>query len=232
MKICVFAYNFPHKKTQEGLYKLFQNNIDVSHVILADFQKLNIPSPKIRIGMKDMIYSHPKDICNRLGFKYSVISHNSEECKNFISSEKFDLGIILGSRILKKDIIDKFNIGILNMHPGLLPENRGLDNIKWGILNNIKQGVTTHLINEKIDLGMLIEKKEINVFTDDSLLDILLRIQNLELDMMISSVLKIKNNTFLSTPLIGGNYFKSMNENDEIEMSNKFDYYKKNYNGN
>ena len=43
---------------------------------------------------------------------------------------KYDLGIILGSRIIK-NIINKFKIGILNMHPGILPYNRGLDTHKW-----------------------------------------------------------------------------------------------------
>jgi phosphoribosylglycinamide formyltransferase-1 len=231
MKICVFAYNFPHKKTQEGLYKLFQNDVKISHVILSDFEKLNIPTPKFRVGLKNMLYDDPKEICNRLNLNYSVTPHNSDDCEKFLNNEKFDLGIILGSRILNKKIINKFKIGILNMHPGLLPENRGLDNIKWGIINNIKQGVTTHLINEKIDLGVLVEKKTIDVFTDDTLIDIFLRIQNMELNMMISSIEKIKNEFFIGDNLSGGNYFKSMDNNTEIEMINKFKNYKETYNG-
>ena len=53
--------------------------------------------------------------------------------------EKFDLGIIAGSRIIKKKVINEFKIGILNMHPGLLPLNRGLDTHKWAVFKNWPQ---------------------------------------------------------------------------------------------
>ena len=58
----------------------------------------------------------------------------SNKLVKILKKEKFDLGIIAGSRILKKKIIEEFKIGILNMHPGLLPLNRGLDTHKVSIL--------------------------------------------------------------------------------------------------
>ena len=67
------------------------------------------------------------------------------------------------------------------MHPGILPKNRGLDPHKWAILKNWPQGVTCHLINEKIDLGKLINKKIIKVFNDDTLVDINYRLDNTSL---------------------------------------------------
>jgi phosphoribosylglycinamide formyltransferase-1 len=153
-----------------------------------------------------------------------------DECDEILSELKPDLGIILGSRIIKKNIIDRFKIGILNLHPGILPDNRGLDNIKWAIYNNIKQGVTAHLIDSSIDRGYLIEKKSINVFEDDSLTDIFLRIQNTELELMISSIEKI-NKGFKFNELLGtGVYFKCMTEEEDEQMNNLFENYKKNYN--
>ena len=79
--------------------------------------------------------------------------HNSTETLKIIKKNKLDLGVILGARILKKEIINAFKIGIINMHPGILPENRGLDNIKWSVVKNLPIGVTSHFIDPRIDMG-------------------------------------------------------------------------------
>ena len=55
-----------------------------------------------------------------------------------------------------------------------------MDTIKWAIINRLPQGVTTHIIDDKIDRGFLIEKENIVLYEDDTLLDIQIRIQNLE----------------------------------------------------
>lgn len=229
MKICLFAYNFPHKKTQEGLYKLIQNNVEIISVILTDPVKLNFTPSKIRVGVKDILYEQPKEICKKFNIPYVILNHNSSECQEHLKKIKPDLGIILGSRILKKHIIDEFSLGILNMHPGLLPENRGLDNIKWAIYKNIKQGVTAHLIDTNIDRGVLIEKDVINVYEDDSLTDIFLRVQNKELQLMISSINRLLKGEIFTEKLGVGTYYKPMNEEEEFQMINNFNDYKLKY---
>jgi methionyl-tRNA formyltransferase len=43
---------------------------------------------------------------------------------------KPEIGIIFGSRILTSEVIVMFEVGILCLYPGLLPENRGLNTIQ------------------------------------------------------------------------------------------------------
>ena len=43
-----------------------------------------------------------------------------------------------------------FDTGIINIHPGLLPENRGLDNIKWALYHNMPQGLTVNFIRKRL----------------------------------------------------------------------------------
>ena len=62
--------------------------------------------------------------------------------------------------ILKKNILDipKYVIGI---HPSLLPKYRGAAPINWVLINGEKQtGVTTFIMNEKIDAGNILLKKK------------------------------------------------------------------------
>ena len=229
MKIGVFAYNFKHKKTQEGLINLFLHEIPITCIFAADPVELKFYQSKIRVSPKDLDYKHPRDIAGRLNISYHVVVHNSEECENLIEKYDLDVGIILGARILKKNIIDKFKIGIINMHPGLLPQNRGLDNIKWAILKGYRQGVSCHLISKEIDRGQLIVKREINVHKDDSLVDIFLRIQNLEQSLLIQSlkILQSGKREFETVP--EGNYNKSVPPDLEEGLMERFEEYKNHY---
>lgn len=229
MRIGVFAYNFEHKKTHEGLLALHLAGFEIACVLAADPVPLNFYQSKIRISPKGLRYSHPHDIAQRLGIPYHVVPHNSEDCAKLIQRYNLDVGVILGARILKTAVIEPFKIGVLNMHPALLPENRGLDNLKWAILRDIKQGVSCHLIDGSIDRGSLILRREIPVFPDDTLVDIFLRIQNTELTMMVETleILKAGQGDF---PAVGeGTYFKAVPENLERNLMARFDDYKRKY---
>lgn len=90
------------------------------------------------------------------------------------------------------------------MHPGILPDNRGLDNLKWAIIKDLDQGVTTHLIDSKIDRGRLINRQKIKIYKDDTLIDIHMRLQALEQKMMIDSIeLLHEENSLQSLELLG-----------------------------
>ena len=44
---------------------------------------------------------------------------------------KAKIALISGARILKKEIIDLFDNGIINFHPGKIPETSGLDSFLY-----------------------------------------------------------------------------------------------------
>ena len=229
MRIGVFVYNFPHKKTQEGLLSLFLKGLAPECVLAADPVPLNFYQSKIRVGTKGLAYFHPREVTQRIGAPYHVVAHNSPECGRLIRDYRLDLGIILGARILKSATIDALQLGVLNMHPGLLPENRGLDNIKWGILKGIRQGVSCHLIDHEIDRGKLILRRPVEVYPDDSLLDLFLRIQNVEQMMMLESIDILASGRRDFQPVGTGTYFKAVPEEEEARLPAAFELYKKSY---
>jgi methionyl-tRNA formyltransferase len=229
MNIGVFAYNFKHKKTQETLLNLFMQGYKVSGILAADPIELKFYQSKIRVSPKDLNYVHPKKIAEKLDIPYHVVAHNSKECEDLIKKYDLDVGVIAGARILKDNIISQFKVGVLNMHPGLLPQNRGLDNLKWAILNDFKQGVSCHLISKEIDRGNLIIRKELEVYEDDTLLDIYLRILNTEQDLMLQSLKILESGKRDFEQVTEGNYFKAVPEELEKTLFKKFEEYKKNY---
>jgi len=228
IKIGVFGYNFKHWKTQAGIQNLCIAGYKPEVVIAADPVELKFYKSKIRITPKDLFLWHPKELSKFYNIDYKVEIHNSQKTFDIIKEKNLDIGIILGARILKPIAFSAFNIGVINMHPGILPENRGLDNLKWGIIKNFKQGVTTHIIDKKIDMGHKILQEPIKIYNDDTLLDIHLRIQNLEQKLMIESIEYIeKNGTKDLKVLEKGNYFKSVPPDLEKDLINNFKNYKK-----
>ena len=90
----------------------------------------------------------------------------SLECtdlEDFLSRNNYDLGIQGGCGILKKKIIGKFRIGIINFHPGDLPEYRGCSAPEYQILEGKPVVCTCHIIDEGIDSGPIYKKKELDL---------------------------------------------------------------------
>lgn len=228
LRVGVFAYNFKHWKTQAGIQNLCIAGYKPEVIFAADPVELKFYKSKIRVGPKDLFLWHPKDLADFYDIDYRVTIHNSEETSKIVKDKKLDVGIILGARILKPIAFGNFNIGVINMHPGILPQNRGLDNLKWGILEGHPQGVTSHIVDSKIDRGFKILQEKIKVYEDDTLVDLHLRIQNLEQKLMIESLKFLENNgTETLEALSRGRYYRSVPLEKESTLMDSFEIYKK-----
>lgn len=192
IKIGVFAYNFKHWKTQMGLTNLSVHGFKPEVIFAMDKIKLNVPMSERRIMPKDLFLTEPSLLAKKYDISYHVVIHNN--CEKLIKSYDLDIGVILGARIIALLVINAFKYGIVNLHPGLLPENRGLDNIKWAVIKGMDNGVTVHFIDENIDRGNLITRGIIKLYPDDTLMDLYIRIQNLEQELMIATLKYFKEN--------------------------------------
>lgn len=230
--LVVFAYNFPHKKTQDILLRLFCLGFPVGLVISSDPKPLNIPPPLVRTKISHIGVMEPRIIAERIGAQYVVAPHNSSFVSDMLTEFKPDLGVIAGARILRSRVIEKFRVGILNLHPGLIPEARGLDAMLWSIYQGIPLGVTAHLIDEHIDAGRIVLRERINVYPDDSLLDISERLHDKQLEVLGKAVLKALNGEWValeSDKLTPPN--SKMPPELEIEAVRRFEDYKKRFAG-
>lgn len=184
MTFVVFAYNFEHWKTQAGLFNLFMNGYTPDMVILQDKKPLNFRQSEYRITPKGEYLIHPRQICKKLDFKFMVCDHDDYRNDMYYNSE---YGVILGARILKEKTIKQFK-GIVNVHPGILPGNRGLDNLKWSLILGLPVGVTSHFIDEKIDMGTGIMQKQIEIESGDSIRDLYIKQRNAEQEVLIKTM--------------------------------------------
>ena len=91
----------------------------------------------------------------------SVPHFNKEECENLLTQLAPDIIVLGGARIIKDHILEKANVCVLNAHPGLLPQYRGVDVTAWAIHNGDPIGATVHVVDPGVDTGDIIERKEL-----------------------------------------------------------------------
>ena len=82
-----------------------------------------------------------------------------------IKNKKIKLICLAGfMKILSKDFIKNFKGKILNIHPSLLPEYKGLNTHQRVISNNEKySGCTVHFVNSRLDSGKIILQKRVKI---------------------------------------------------------------------
>jgi methionyl-tRNA formyltransferase len=100
--------------------------------------------------------------------RFTVPHHNKRESREILTIEKPDLVVLGGTRIIKENIITIPKDGMLNSHPGLLPEVRGSASVAWAIYYDLPIGCTCHFIDPNIDTGPIVGRREIPVHRGDT----------------------------------------------------------------
>lgn len=97
------------------------------------------------------------------------VSLRDPEFLEELSALKADLFIVVAFRMLPKEVWSMPVLGTFNLHASLLPDYRGAAPINWVLINGeTKTGVTTFLIDEKIDTGAILFCEECEISEDDN----------------------------------------------------------------
>ncbi len=94
----------------------------------------------------------------------NVPIHNTEHVMPHIQEIDLDLIVFGGTRIIRGPILDHATDGVINSHPGLLPDCRGSASPAWSVYHDIPIGSTTHFCDNGIDTGDILLKREIDVY--------------------------------------------------------------------
>lgn len=124
---------------------------------LSIFERLRQGSRKNRLvtGIKTIL-------CKIILFFYQVKYGFSVRLldQNFYSSDTCcyeSLTVVYSLEgILAPEAIKKFKIGILNIHPAILPDFRGLDGGLWALKEGSQLGVSAYLVDKGIDTGPIV----------------------------------------------------------------------------
>jgi len=133
--------------------------------------------------------------------EHNLLLHQPENLKDesFISSLsqlEADLFVVVAFRMMPRIVWSMPKMGTFNLHASLLPQYRGAAPINWAIINGESYtGVTTFLIDDKIDTGniLMYEKTEINPIDNAGTLHDKLML--LGKDLVLKTIYNLQNNS-------------------------------------
>jgi peptidoglycan/xylan/chitin deacetylase (PgdA/CDA1 family) len=115
-----------------------------------------------------------------LGGKYgmtirAVGNLNSAHAIRVLGECGADLGIVLGTRILKASTFSVPRMGCINLHKGKVPEYRGMPPGFWELYDGASSaGVTVHFVDKGLDTGNIVATSSVSILkteTPESLLE-------------------------------------------------------------
>ncbi|MGZ9676501.1 methionyl-tRNA formyltransferase [Flavobacterium sp. GNP001] len=135
-----------------------------------------------------------------------------------------NLQVVVAFRMLPKVVWEMPNLGTFNLHASLLPNYRGAAPINWAIINGEKTtGVTTFFIDDKIDTGAMILKRETNIDPNEDAGTLHDRLMHLGSETVLETLEKIANNDATTTTQVEDSNirtaYKLNKENCKIDWS-------------
>lgn len=95
-------------------------------------------------------------------------------------------------KIFPKELIDIPNLGVINIHPSLLPEYRGPVPTAWAILNGEKEfGISIHKVDAGIDTGDILVQEKYKIYDNETGHDLYLRAMDIGAKLFIKNFKKI-----------------------------------------
>lgn len=159
---------------------------------------------------------------NKLGIKLvRQFDLNSKKFVDLIYRNSIDLIVNLGhGQLFKPNLIKSSKLGILNYHPGLLPQGRGSGAVVGEIMNNVASiGRTCHLVDENFDLGTIISQEEFEISDTSTLTDAYKLLTN-DVDLFINRAVEkllLDTNKIDSLNNLGfGRYYPKFVEGDDF----------------
>jgi methionyl-tRNA formyltransferase len=190
MRCVVFAYDFPHWKSWLGIQEIALSGFSDLLVLAAPRVSVASPPPSVVLKPRKVPSAHPSDVCRIIGIDYVAMPHTGTDCEQLLTSYRADVGIILGARILPERTLHASGCPIINLHHGILPENRGLDTVAWAVVKGWPQGVAAHIITiGRVDAGPLLGMYVLGQLNaDECLVEVSIRLDSLQLALLFQIV--------------------------------------------
>ena len=101
--------------------------------------------------------------------------------------------VVAYGKILPKEILEIPELGCINVHGSLLPKYRGAAPIQWAVLNGDKKtGITTMYMDEGMDTGDMILKREVDIGEDETTGELWDKLSKIGGELLVETLQKIE----------------------------------------
>lgn len=148
------------------------------------------------------------------------IPHKPSEIIDELRAFKADVAVLAAyGRIVSQAIIDLFPLGIINIHPSLLPQYRGPTPIESAILNGDSEtGVSIMQLSAGMDEGPVYAQRKISLEGTESKFELYTRVVDMTSSLFFDTFSRIIDHSITATPQSneGISYSKLIHKQDGI----------------
>lgn len=213
MNIVIIA-TFDHFYSNEVAYRLTKRGLSVRAMVLAGWHP-DAHSRRVHWNYTAHFEGRHLSDLEPFGIPIYVVSDlHSAAAFRILGDLSSDVFVQAGAGILKPALFEIPNIGVVNCHPGALPEFRGCNAVEWSLLEDAPLCATAHFIDEGIDTGPIICDSILDVGDVRDYNEIRRRMFFHEVDVHVDAVDKIVNGFGVADarPQGKGKYRKLMDE--------------------
>ena len=115
-----------------------------------------------------------------------------------------DLFVVVAFRMLPREVWAMPRLGTFNLHASLLPRYRGAAPLNWAIINGEHEtGITTFLLNERIDEGAILLQESTPIAPTDTVGDIHDRLARMGRGLVVRTIEGLAAGTITPRPQEG-----------------------------
>ncbi len=127
-------------------------------------------------------------------------------------------------RILRQELIERYDGRIWNLHPGLLPWGRGMYPVFWALWEGTPAGATLHELVARLDAGPIVEQREVPVLDRDTGGSLHARVQDAERELFVRWLPRLASGErALATPQPPGGTYHALAEFEHLRDEGRYE---------
>ena len=177
-----------------GLGALLQNKFNVAAVVTSPDKPQGRGLKLLPMPVKTFAQDRKLPVLSPADLK-------SAEFLNQLKNLQPDAIVVVAFAILPEEIFSLPPLGTINLHPSLLPKYRGAAPIQWALIYGDEEtGVTTFLIEKRVDAGKIILQRKVKISPDETYGELSERLSKIGAEAVVESLNLIQQPDFKPLP--------------------------------
>lgn len=178
-----------------SLVKLYETGFDIAGVVTSKQRPkgrgLKVLPSAVKIKAQELgLLVYEPDNPNRQDFYEQLVQIEPEVCV-----------LVAYGYIIKPLLLSLPKKGFINLHPSLLPHYRGAAPINWAIIKGeTKTGLTTFLMDERIDAGKIILQKVVEILPEETAGELTNRLAIFGAELLVETLRLIERDNYPTFP--------------------------------
>jgi len=158
---------------REGLSYVPHRVVEGVHTFMDRLSRRVVDHDTVNRLLRDAFPNRDSSL-DEIGKRYGasvfrVKNLNAPRAAEILKEENVDLGIVLGTRILKRSTFAVPRLGSINLHKGSVPDYRGLPPGFWELYDGKDSaGITVHFVDDGLDTGDVIGTQRVDIADTDT----------------------------------------------------------------